>query len=467
MNKKIIILLLSRIIQVIASFALLKMSMVFLSPEEMGRFYLLVTMISFVCFSMLGPIGQFANRFCHEWKNENILWSSVIKINNIFVLISVIFGIFVAVSQNYLDLMESFSTEVLLFCAIGGGIFNSLSTLFPGILNIVGHYLSFAILFALNAIFILVFSYITVNIAEPNAEAWMIAKLCGQALVTHIAMFLFWKMYKSNLKTKFDISKLVSYSYPLGITAILMWTQGEGYRFIIENVYGVEYLGLLAIGFSLATRVTSLIETLCHQVIFPDFYKEVTGADNFSRSQSWNKMFNNVLPIYLGTLFLVFFCAPFILRILGTAEYQKALEFIFYGAFIEFFRVLINIIVQIAHAEEKTKDLLLPYTINVAIFITLIFSSKPIFDGNVPLAITCAGFISVICIAFFMNKLIIIRINMKRIFVYFNSFLPIGFSFYLWSYAQSLLISFLVCCLTGAYFLFVLHYFNRKMVDDK
>ena len=155
-NKDITILIIGKILQVIIALASIRILTEVLSEQEVGNYYLLLTVLAFFNFSFLNPLGQYYGRYLIKWKDGKNLFNAtrvllVLRTSGILLALFVSYGVYqVFEYDRYYTL-----NEFLLF------IFISLTAGIHGVLlsaiNVLGSRIKFVTYTILSLFFGLLF----------------------------------------------------------------------------------------------------------------------------------------------------------------------------------------------------------------------------------------------------------------------------------------------------------------------
>jgi len=462
LKQALVIILIGRIFQVLLSILILKISTVYLSTEEMGIYFLFVSILSYFGLTLIGPVGHFVIRKVNEWKNEKTLKTNLFKYNIYVIAISLasvpvligiekIFGNFGGISLR---------TQLVL---IPIGIYvTTLNTTFTPILNLLDRRIAFVVFTNMTLIFNLMFSVFLVSKLGKYGINWFIGQLLAQLLLLLISgVYLYRKINdeRTSIK-KIDINKksfekVYNFSVPLVFSSLFIWVSNESFRFIIEKNINVSYVGIIGVGFAIATKIATSVETLVHQIYYPIYYKNICSEKIEDREKAWNTLLQQALPLYIGVTFYIICMSPFFLRVLTSKEYFGAMYFVVAGAMFNFFRMLNNLMSLITHAEYRTKLLLIPNSIAAlcTVLLVMFVSKHEHYYYAVPISLALCSLIGALLLFVFVNKIISIKIEFNKIFlmISLNGLYLLGWCFF--EYANSLIYSLVAISLGGTYFL--------------
>lgn len=378
MKSSFVIILTGRILQVIISFLSIKVITNYLSPTNVAYYFLVLSIYNYFGLSLIGPVGQYLNRMIHAWKEENLLITNLIN-HTIFVFTISLLAI--PLSYAYSKFTGTFPDVnlTLLSLLIGVGIFvNTLTTTFVPTLNLLGNRVSFVVLNTFWLLLSLIFSVGLVTINGDSVLNWFSGQAMAQALISIISFAYLKRVINStysftdflNLK-RAPLKKVFDFAFPLAISSALLWLTTDAYRFILERTHGIKFLALFSVGFTIAQKFSYATESIAQQLFFPHFYQAINSKDKDRQKKAWLTMFYSSLPLYLATaIFTSVFCT-LLVKVFTGPEYYSATLFVIYGSIFNFFRKLTALFGMAAHAEMKTKLLIIPYSVS-AIFSTLV-----------------------------------------------------------------------------------------------
>ena len=93
-NRELSVLIVGRVLQIIIALMAIKIATKFLQADELGNFYLLVSITGFFSLFMVNPIGQYINRRTHDWHKQKKLLN-VFYLYNFFLFFLTLFCLLV------------------------------------------------------------------------------------------------------------------------------------------------------------------------------------------------------------------------------------------------------------------------------------------------------------------------------------------------------------------------------------
>lgn len=385
----------------------------FLEYQELSKFYLAFSIYTFFSFIIIGSLGNYINRKTIEWVNQDSLksallqlfWSFLLPLTAIASIAVFIYSYIMYQSINYSFILCALVSSLLLFKT-------SNETIYPifNILNKNRTYIFYLILFNLLN---LLLSTIFVTVFEPKFQYWMTGLIFSNLIVGFFAWMSLTSELKVSKKINIDFNELVSFSKNILIGHVLIWFLTDGFRFIAENKIDSYSLGVLLLGLMVATQIFSIIENFLGQVLYPKYLSEISDKDYKQRSKAFNNYFNIILPTILIVALLASVISSEILIVLvDSSKINESLISVFrVGIWIEFFRIIINSLKNIAMSEYRTAKIITPYLIGCLFFLAgiLFYFNIDLFSISVLLLFSYLIITILSLIAF--NRIIKINLN--------------------------------------------------------
>ena len=417
-QRDLLYLLFGKIISVFIALISVRVATTLLDAEELGKNYLLLTLITLMSFTFFAPIGQYFSRKSIEWKNKNILKTSIhvlISIRSIAIIISILISIFVYYFAGYKK-YYTLDVYVAFLCL---SLIGTTTVLFFSTINILGNRLLFTKLTIALALLSIFCSTMFVLYFEATGLSWLYGIITAQLFFLLPSYYLLIRPKRIELKVNAYESINLSYCKkifyfiaPVSITLFLQWGQNSSYRFFVEAKYSVELLGLMGVGFVVSTAVFSAIDNVATQYFNPIYFKNISGTNKVTRTKIWNEYSINLISIYIVTLAFIVGTAPFLLKILVDEKYYHVYKFVMLGALVDFFRVSCNVIYMVSQSEINTRRTILPYAIGFILLVLLLMSfnfSESAF--MIPLIQAITYFVIALLLYLNMQKILPVKLS--------------------------------------------------------
>lgn len=466
-----IIILIGKLFQVILMILAIRVSTLLLEPKEMGNIYIFTTMYTFFVFSLISPIGQYINRHTHQWYEQKSLLDNL-GLYSLYLTSISIFSVtvgFLLYSFGVSQGIGLFYFLSLIFLFI---LFMTLNQTILPLLNMLYYRLSFTVLTVLTAFGIIVFGYLFIKLFGNNAENWLLGTVVSNMLFMIIGFFLLRNrlneefhgfFYNLRKITKEKIKSILVFVLPLFVATLFMWLQNSGYRILIEQNIGLEFLGFLGVGLAISGQIASTIESIVMQYFHPIYYQQITNATIKDRKKAIESFINKSLPIYFMLAIFLTFLAKYVVEILVDEKYYGVYIFTVFGIWIEFFRMSANLFGNISQSEMNTKKFMVPYVIGSLVTIVLVYFSslESEYEFYLPIALLIGGLFTMLLMYVSMKKLINFKINFRLIFIGFLISTPY-ISVYFFNFQSNLLLNLIVVGSFGLYFLGTIYFIYKK-----
>ena len=369
----------------------LKLMTKFLPISEVGQQYLINSFILWFSLVLINPMGMFVNRNIYGWKHAKTLIARLRNLNSYFLSISALSVVIVCALYNFTDIFIQYKFLAILayfaFYIFYSTWFQTLVSIF----NLFNYQKDFVILNIVALFLGLVFACAGVVYIQPSCLIWLTGLLIGQTLALFYGYYLIRKYELNHLlddakpdethpeDTKIFSKKTLHFCFPIALTTFLMWFLTQGYRIVIERAAGVEMIASIGIGLGLATSLAAIVESVTSQYLYPSYYSSLTNSTKESRAKSWEILWEKSVSLYIPTVLALLPCSVFLIKYVLSKHFEGVFLIVFAGLFIELCRLLSNIIYISAHAENRTKNNLIPYFFGAAvlvIYLTVLISLK-------------------------------------------------------------------------------------------
>lgn len=443
-----------------------------LSEEEVGNYYLLITILTLFNFAFLNPLGQYYGRHLIAWEHSKNLLNATnvllfLRVSAIVFSLFIAFGVYEILGYDkYYNLMDFL---LFIFISLIAGTHGVL----VGAVNSLGNRVKFTIYMVSTLVVGLILSLIIVNFIEQSGMGWLYGLSIAQVIFS-IGLYKF--VVKNNdfslqrIKSAFEkdyMKKIAIFIIPVTATLFLQWGQNQSYRFIIEAKYSLEALAFIGVGLAVSAAIFSAVESLATQFYNPIYLKKITFVSKEDRAKVWNELASYMIPIYLILAVYVMILSPHLTKLLVASKFYEAYIYAIFGAMIEFFRVITNLVYTVSQSEVKTNTTILPYTIGFILTI----SSLYFFDMSeklwmIPLFVGLINGVIFLLLFKNMKKLLDIKIDLMDLLKSFILVSPLFMILFIQN-TQELLQTILSIGISGIYFLFLVYLIVQKRILGK
>ena len=477
MNRDALVVTLGRVLQMVIALVSVRIFTSMLSAGEVGNLYLINSLFGFFGLALINPVGMYINRKMHRWAEEKVILNRFAIFNFFLLAVAICSCGIVFLLHHYGHVGGTIPLPVLTLFLMLSIYFTAWNQTIIPTLNLLNHRLSFVVFTLLTLVIGLAIAILLVTGWAATAVAWLSGQLAAQALVSLIAFFYLRKLVSNTVYaadagpviTQDNLGNVLRFVLPLAITTFFMWMQNQSYRIVIEKTLGAEFLGSISLGIGLASSIAVAAESLIQQLYLPVFYKEINTQDGAQRTAAWNSLAQLTIPLYISLTIMVFCLAPFLVNILVSTKFSGIYIFVMFGAWSEFFRMTINTLTSVAHAEMRTRYLLRAYCVGgvLAVSGTYLGSMLPSYALVIPALLVVSGFISMMIMYRDMRRLMDIKVGIRRIRKSILLSLPFVAVLPFFSLQPNLPLSLLLVGLSGSYFLLTQYWLTQPILKER
>ncbi len=458
MNKNLAIIISGRVLQVIIMLVSIRVMTYLLSPTEMGNYYLAITILAFLNLVFLNPPGMYFSRHVLQWQRSKNLFNAITVFMAWMCVVSLLSIPIVFVIFEICDYHEKYNVFLFtLFTVLAMLVSTTHRNTMHGT-NALGFRTEFVVFLIGTLLLGLTFSITSVLLYGGNPLWWLFGVIAAEALML-VKIFRFFiqnntldiNKIRSALTQK-RLAAIMRFTLPIGVATFLMWGQNMSYRFIVDYKYTADALGYIAVGLGISTAVFNSLESILMQYFNPLFLKDILDASQEERAKAWNKMASFMVPIYVSVLFFTIALSEVLMKILVDSQFQQAYVYAMIGASMEFFRVMTNLLNNVAQSEHKTSSTIKPYCVGFIVSVTalLLFNFEAQL-AMVPVVLSAAYGLVFVFMYVEMKKILAIKIQVDIVRSLLWA-LPF-FAVYLLPQFDGLIPNMLIAMVFGGYFL--------------
>ncbi|HEY1057266.1 MAG TPA: hypothetical protein VGE55_00890 [Limnobacter sp.] len=408
MTRDVLVIAGGRLLSAVLALIALRVSTTVLSSAEFGYMALMLGAQTLSTLVVINPVGQWINRHTHAWWDEGSLAQRLRAYRPWVVGASLLsasaFAMWALQQTGQWPGMASIAVAAAVVAAVYNGTYVPL-------LNMLGHRKQFVLLsnvsVALGLVCSVLFTWHT-----ASAPLWLLGQATGLAVGAVLARSSLprHQLVRSVSGPPVLISRAdyAQFCIPLALSTACMWIVTAGWRFVGEHYWGLEALGQLYVALTLTLQIWTLAESLLMQVLIPLFYRGLEGQGRNGMGAVFSQLINAQLPIYLLLLGATVLSSKALLLLFVGPAYHAASSVVLLAAFVEFFRVVSNVVGNAAQATRQTRYLIAPYGLAVLTLMALLLGSgllkMPVEFAVISLAV--AGLVLFIALSHQMKKLL-------------------------------------------------------------
>jgi O-antigen/teichoic acid export membrane protein len=413
------LLMTGRVVEGLASLVQLRLLTEMLTPREVGRYNLFLSIYMLFSLVFVAPIGSFLMRQLREWssrqfRREMFLFSTYLVLGAI--LCGGCYLVWVAMSGGalFMSPVWLFGLLVLFSCVS----FQQVSGSFINIIGFSHYYVP------LSALGIILGTFLAVagGLLKPNAEFWALGFGSGYALALVATFFALSRLHgrialpESSSEGK-GLLALQAWSHAgfVMVATTCTWLQTAGYRFLLERDVGLAALGYFVAAYSVGVLPLSLVAKICNDYLQPELFRRSDESLGDSPSR-----LGYIIPEYVNVILVsvVIFAAlvPVNGRILTAVEFWPYLWLALWGVVNQGVFALYTICTSLAQAKLQTGKLVAATIISsIALIASLVPATRVMGLNGIGAAILLALLINLIFTAFSVRSLVTVKIHWSKL----------------------------------------------------
>lgn len=372
--RDVIILAIGRGVLVLASIISIRVYTSLLSRAEVGRYSLLSALGTGVTLILISPVGMYINRRLLEWGREGTARRHLLSYGRYLLLVTGIAVALLVLVKTAAGIGIQVSTPWLIVAVVGTVLISTLNNTVVTSINLLGHRLCFATLANLSAWIGLGVSTMLATTVRADAEHWLLGVIVGQIPIVVLGSAILARLFRARIQsvirpdpTSFSVPVVWSFAWPLVISTGLYWVQTQGYRFVLNDVAGLESVGVFTVGFTIGVSLTAVFDSLFTQFYHPVFYGEIAHGNAEAQAQAWNRYARAFFPALVLMSAFVGGMGSYFARIFTGEDFRAAGSVVAWGVLAESLRQVTTMLSLVAHARVDMKRLITPSLIGVGV----------------------------------------------------------------------------------------------------
>jgi len=421
--KDLFILTVGHVSQAVILLATTRIMTALLSPQEMGRFSIIYTIIALVLALSVSSVSTYMQRRIIEWKRSGTIRFYIRRYLEFLFAMAVLSTGLILLLKHLVGISVDIS-DLWIVCLVMGLVFvSNLNLCFIGNLNIFKKRLWFTLCSNLTLVAGLLAAVVLVLIFSRRAEHWILGQIIGQLILAVIGGILFYKivpplpgLQSQTLLDSAFLADIFRFVWPLSVSSIIIWVQSQSYRFIMESLHGMAVVGFFTVGFNLGSRLVEKIYNLLINFYDPIFFTDIANSDREQRVEAWNSFANFFIPAMV--MFSLYICCGghFLARIFFAPAFRPVSgEVIFWGGAVMFLLTIVSAYKKVGIADLKMTGLIAPYTLGACVTLAgVLFLSKENPYHGVGLALFLGSLSMTAYLMLKMHWLLPVRFPLQR-----------------------------------------------------
>ena len=340
-------LVLGRALQVFAGLLTIKAATTILSPREWGSVNQVMSLAVLGASTLLAPVSTYIGRGFLEWLDEGTLHRRLGSYVRLVLAASLVLALAAWAIQAEAPLVSGVGPEWVGALVALYVVGYSLHTLATSGLNMLGHrlaYVAFGNIAAWGGLALAM--YLSRGGGRP--ETWLLG-LYGGFLLSTLAYLLLkhyvrkaflFRSVASGENVPFDGWTVFMFVWPQAVVFSLWWVQSQSYRFILDRLTDVAFVGLFAAAYMVCSVPMQTFENLFNEFYSPTLYRALKNQGDLGIVQAWDAYASAYLPAVI--LFGAFLAgnATFLVKLLLGERFQVVAPILILPALTETMRAM-------------------------------------------------------------------------------------------------------------------------------
>ncbi len=456
LSKNIFLFALNSFIPKVLAFALIPLYTNCLTTAEYGVSELITTTVAFLIPIFSLDICDAAMKFALQKNNDKkAVFSIAFRINGIGISLVLLLTIFMFA----IGLIKINSIYIIFFLIYY--IFNSLHNLFLLFCKGIDRVNSIVFSSIINSLTTIILNIVLLVVFKTGIYGFLFANSLG-IISSVVFTFIHAKLYNYFTReySKIMLKEMIKYSFPLIFNVIGWWINNASDRYIVAWMLGTGMSGLYAIAY----KIPSILSTF--QSIFSQAWS-ISAIKEFNKNDEDGFIGNSYQMVFyslsLCCSLLLIFNIP-LAKILYSNDFFAAWEYVPPLMISVIVNCMSSFLGGLYSATSNTKIISISAIIGAIINIVLNIVLIKLFGPYGAAIATLIGYFVVLIIRhIFLNRIIILKLDYKKIFfIYFLLVIETILGYYYLKYIYIQIIIFIVMFITNIKFIKVIY---KKIFD--
>lgn len=380
MNKRaiggVLVLAAGRGLQMIALIATLRVATGIMPPEMLGYVAQTMSIVILLCSTLVAPVSTYIYRGLLGWFDAGVARENLLRYCAFVSIAAIVSGLLVFLASSFTIIVGGLSASSLGILTLLYVLGYSLYIASIGALNLLGYPLAY-VGFGNLALWGGLGLAISFHALFPGPVAWLLGLYLGYL----IASPAFVRVLKHSREASgqcghwlpFTVPAVFAFAWPQILTALLWWTQSQSYRFILGEVGGPAFVGLMVAGYTVCSGTMQAFEALFHEVYSPKLYRSLADQGQAGLAKTWNEYASAYLPavVLFGTFLLGM--GPILARLLLAEQYHGIIPILFLQALTEMLRASATALYTMGVAKLDMRVIVPPVLVGAILSPVLVF----------------------------------------------------------------------------------------------
>lgn len=191
-----------RVLQILIMLVSIRILTTLLSPEEVGNYYLALTILAFFNLVLLNPSGMYFSRHLLHWQRSQNLFNAIFVFIVWMMIVAIVSIPIIVILFELTDYAEKFSLELFIIFIVLAMIISTTHRNVMGGSNTLGYRKEFVIFLITTLVLGLLFSSALVYFYDANSLSWLFGVIISESLMLYFIFKFFIQ------KNQLDIQKI-------------------------------------------------------------------------------------------------------------------------------------------------------------------------------------------------------------------------------------------------------------------
>lgn len=367
--------------QIIAQIVSVRIATTLLTQQQMGLVNLIQSVVALGSSTLISPVSGYLERGFIEWAGTGDLIRNIVKFLRYIFIITLISMVGVFICQSSFSFISNITPGWLVLLTMLFVLGSSISGVATSSFNIMGHRGKF-IFFSNLSMWLGLGLATGLFLIFYRPEFWLLGQYLG-LVCSAASIFLLLKCirqmplttdYQAPGRILFNPATAFDFAWPQVITQIFWWFQSQGYRFILEKVAGLQYVGLFVVGYGLCAMPIAAFESVFAQYYNPIFLAALKGQDTDGITKAWNNYMRAYVPAMILAGGFLIGSGPFLTKVFVGERFQQVSTMLIWPALAETIRAIGSSVYFMGVATLNMRILVIPValgaiTANLAVYV--------------------------------------------------------------------------------------------------
>lgn len=342
--RDIVILVAGRGLQVVVGLATLYLMTTLLAPEAVGSVTQALSVTGLLYATLMAPVAMYVGRGLLGWVDAGVLADRLRRTLGYFALCALTTAGLLWLALQEIEIVVGMSATLVAAAALVYLATFSLHTLGTTGLNILGDRIGYVVMANLGISTALLLAAL---LASDRAEAgrWFLGYCTGFAASSVSVALLLRRGRRAAARSQdpglpFTAVAVFAFAWPQIVTHMLWWTQSQSYRFLLDDLVGIRYVGLFAAAYMVCSAPMQTFEALFTEFYAPRYFRDLRGTGTAAVAHAWEAYARAYVPAVVLFGVILAGAAPLLVKVLLGPSFQIVAGIVVWPALTETLRAM-------------------------------------------------------------------------------------------------------------------------------